>query len=82
MLLGLTPLLLAAAQPRTRSAPRALAILGRTAATICTAVGIVDLLSQDEGTQDTVFLVGSLLLTGWVITTGHTLTRRAKPVDR
>jgi len=82
VLLGLTPLLLVAAQLQTRSAPRALALLGGTAATICTAVGIVDLLSHDQGAQDTAFLIGSLLLTAWVITTGYTLMRTAKPVDR
>ena len=44
-------------------------------------IGILDLLSHDQGAQDTAFLIGSLLLTAWVITTGYTLTCEAKPGD-
>lgn len=75
LLLGVAPLIVALIQLTAKSAPRAIAIVGCVGAAACMCVGVIDLLSQDQGRADVAFLVGSLLLTAWVIATGYVMAR-------
>lgn len=75
VLLGVTPVLLALAQLRSATAPRGLAVLGISAGTICIVVALFDLVARDQARADDAFLIGSLLLTGWVFATGYLQTK-------
>lgn len=75
LLLGVAPVLLAARQLTTNTARREVAALGLAGGLTCTVVGVIDVLSQDQGRANVAFLVGSLLLTGWVLATGATMVR-------
>ena len=76
LLLGVTPLLLALIQLTARTAPGGVALVGGAGGVICAGVGVINLLSQDQGHADVTFLVGSLLTTTWILTTGYLLASK------
>jgi hypothetical protein len=80
ILLGLSPLLLAAACWTHRRHPRWLCAIGMGAGLVCLAVGTIRLLSSNPGDTDVAFLVASLLFTIWIIGAGwlelHSATMR------
>jgi hypothetical protein len=74
--LGIAPILIAVAAlrgRRTSSWVSALALLGGA---ICALVGTVNLGRDDQSTLEIPFLVGSLLITAWVLVSGWLLARR------
>lgn len=85
VLLGVAPLLIGIAILRANRLPNwqgGIAVLGGG---ICAVAGTVDLLKADQSSMDLVFLVGSLLVTAWVIAGGVSLWREAastKPMTR
>jgi hypothetical protein len=81
LLLGVTPLLLAAAMWIERSYPKRLAIAGGAGAIGCLVTAVFDLVKEDQSTLMFLFLVGSLLVTGWLIATGWLMTRSIRGVE-
>ena len=77
LLLGVAPVLLAARQFAVGTVRREIAALGMAGGVICVVVGVIEVLSQDQGRVNVAFLVGSLLLTAWVLATGATMMRTA-----
>jgi hypothetical protein len=75
LLLGVAPLLLGAIQLTDRAMPRVVALAGCAGGAVGAVVGVIDLLSSDQGRANLAFLIGSLVVTGWVIATGFVLTR-------
>jgi hypothetical protein len=75
LLLGLAPLLISIAMLQTRAYPTWLAAVGILGGLICAVVGVANLLIEDQAKLNVVFLVGSLLVTVWVIAAGILLSR-------
>lgn len=75
LLLGLAPLLLGAAQLRERSVNAVIAALGVVGGLVCAVVGVAELLTDTPSDFDIPFLVGSLLVTAWLLATGVLLWR-------
>lgn len=75
LLLGLAPLLLGAAQLRDRSVSVLIATLGVVGGLVCAVVGVAELLTDTPSDFDIPFLVGSLLVTLWLLATGVVLWR-------
>lgn len=76
ILLGVTPLLLVAAMWLTRSFPSWLSIAGGVGAVVCLLTALINIAREDQSTLLLlVFLVGSLLVTCWVIATGGLLLK-------
>ena len=79
LLLGLTPLLIGTAQlhglvPCKRLAGGALA-----GGCVCALVGMASLLVADQSSFDVPFLIGSLLVTFWLLATGVAVWRSLPP---
>jgi hypothetical protein len=77
ILLGLAPVLLGAAQLRTRAIGARLGLVAVVGGLVCAVVGVASLLHEDQSTFDVPFLIGSLLVTAWLIATGVLLARSA-----
>ncbi|MDT7550117.1 MAG: hypothetical protein QOE84_2511 [Actinomycetota bacterium] len=75
LLLGLAPLLISVAMLQTRAFPAWLAGLGVVGGVICSFVGVANLLMEDQAALNLVFLVGSLLVTAWLIAAGVLMRR-------
>lgn len=75
LLLGLAPLLISVAMLQTRSFPSWLAGVGIVGGLICAFVAVANLLREDQAALNLVFLVGSLLVTAWLIAAGLLLRR-------
>ncbi|MCU1588826.1 MAG: hypothetical protein JWP11_82 [Frankiales bacterium] len=75
LLLGLAPLLISVAMLQTRSFPTWVAGIGILGGVICAFVGVANLLLEDQAALNLVFLVGSLLVTVWLIASGVLLRR-------
>lgn len=76
VLLGIAPVLLGAAQLRSRSVGRAgfAAIVGGA---VCVVVGVAELLTSDQSTYDVPFAIGSVIVTIWLLVTGVALWRQS-----
>src|SRR4051812_12172026 len=75
LFLGLAPVLLGLAMTVSRQYPSWLAALGVVGGLICFVVGVINLIREDQSTLNIPFLIGSLLVTVWVIAAGVLLTR-------
>ncbi|MDX6285050.1 MAG: hypothetical protein QOG53_535 [Frankiales bacterium] len=76
-LLGVAPLLIGWAMRRSAGRyPMWLAVLGIIGGAVCIVVGFMNLLTSDQGDNEIPFLVGSLLVSVWVVATGALLVRR------
>jgi hypothetical protein len=73
--LGVAPLLLGIAMLRTRRYPAWLGVLGTVGGAVCLVVGCINLGRQDQTTTQVPFLVGSLLITAWLLGAGALLFR-------
>lgn len=80
LLLGLAPLLIGAAQLRDGAVSRGIAALGVLGGLVCAVVGVAELLTDTPSDFDIPFLVGSLLVTLWLLATGAALWRAPEPV--
>jgi hypothetical protein len=79
LLLGLAPALIGLAMLQTRAYATWVAAVGIVGGLICAAVGIANLLIEDQAKLNLVFLIGSLLVTVWVIAAGLLLSRDRAP---
>jgi hypothetical protein len=79
LLLGLGPLLISVAMMQARRFPTWLAAIGVIGGLICAFVGLANLLTEDQAKLNLVFLVGSLLVTVWLIAAGLQLRRIEEP---
>jgi hypothetical protein len=75
LLLGLAPLLISIAMLQVRAYATWVAAVGIAGGLICAVVGLANLLLEDQAKLNIVFLVGSLLVTVWVIAAGIMLSR-------
>lgn len=75
--LGIAPLLLGGAQSVAERGDRRLGVLGIAGGAVCLVVGVVSLVKQDQGPMEIPFLVGSLLVTAWLLLAGIALWRSA-----
>jgi hypothetical protein len=75
LLLGLAPVLLSIAMLQTRAFPTWVAGVGVVGGLICAIVGVANLLIEDQAKLNLVFLVGSLLVTVWLLAAGVLLRR-------
>jgi hypothetical protein len=75
LLLGLAPLLISVAMLQARAFPTWVAGAGIVGGLICGFVGVANLLLEDQSSLNNVFLVGSLLVTVWLIAAGALLMR-------
>ena len=73
--LGLAPLLLGVAMLRTRRFPAWLGVLGALGGAVCVVVGCINLARDDQTTTQVPFLIGSLLVTAWLLGAGAMLIR-------
>ena len=79
LFLGLAPLLIGLAMMANRQYPSWLSMLGIVGGLICVVVGMVNLVRDDQSTLNIPFLVGSLLVTAWIIASGALLMRGDGP---
>ena len=73
--LGLAPLLLGLAVLRSRRYPAWLGVLAGVGGAVCLVVGCVNLARDDQTSTQTPFLVGSLLITAWILCAGALMPR-------
>jgi hypothetical protein len=73
--LGVAPLLIGWAIYRARMFPSWVAVLAMVGGAVCIVVGFLNLLTSDQADNEIPFLVGSLLVTVWVLVTGALLLR-------
>lgn len=76
--LGLAPLLIAGAMARSRAFAAWIVITGLVGGALCSAVAVVDLVREDQTSLAPLFVVGSVLVTAWVIAAGTSLLRVAR----
>ena len=81
LLLGIAPLLMTIALHLADRSPWWQTALGGGGGLLCLAVGILELANRGEVPSDRAFLVGSLLVTTWFLTTGarHLRPRGSSP---
>lgn len=75
LFLGLAPALIGVAMMQSRAFPSWLAGLGVVGGLICLFVGVNNLVTEDQTAMDIPFLVGSLLVTVWLLAGGVLLRR-------
>jgi hypothetical protein len=75
--LGITPVLLGVAALRRRVAHLAFGVLAIVGGACCAVVGVVNLLHNDQSTTIIPFLIGSILVTAWVIWAGVWMWQRS-----
>lgn len=73
--LGVAPLLLGAAALTSRARPSWIGILGVVGGAACVVVGFVNLVRADQTAMQVPFLIGSLVVTVWVVAAGAVLWR-------
>ena len=73
--LGIAPLVLGLAVLRIRRFPRWLGVLGAVGGTVCLVIGCVNLAREDQTSMQTPFLIGSLLVTAWLLCAGALMLR-------
>jgi uncharacterized protein DUF4386 len=73
--LGVAPLLLGVAIVRTRRYPTWIGGVGAVGGLTCVVVGFVNLMRTDQTATQVPFLVGSLLVTAWILVAGVLLAR-------
>ena len=73
--LGLTPVLLGIAALRARVFAVWINVIAVLGGALCVVVGSVNLGRDDQTTLDVPFLIGSLLVTAWVVAAGLTMLR-------
>lgn len=78
VLLGLAPILISLTLLATRAYPSWLAVLGIVGGALCLGVGVFNLLHEHQGASQTPFLIGSLLVTVWVVAGGVVATRASR----
>jgi hypothetical protein len=76
--IGLAPLLLGAASLRQPPAARWIGVVGALGGLCCVVVGTLLLVVDETGDLDVPFLIGSLLVTVWILAAGVELLRRDK----
>jgi hypothetical protein len=74
--LGIAPVLIAIAALRARRFPQWVSALALLGGAICAFVGMVNLGRDDQTTLEIPFLIGSLVVTAWIISAGRFLARR------
>jgi hypothetical protein len=79
LFLGLGPILIGIAMAQSRAFPTWLAGIGVVGGVICLFVGVSNLVREDQSALDLVFLIGSLLVTAWLLAAGVLLRR--EPAD-
>ena len=75
VLLGLVPVALGIWQLRGAVPGGRIGGIGAVGGLVCAVVGFASLLKDDQSTFNVPFLIGSLLVTAWLITSGAMLTR-------
>jgi len=79
--LGVAPLLIGGAALAARQRPVWVSLSGAVGGALCVVVGFINLSRQDQSSTEIPFLVGSLLVTGWIIAAGIGLWRVAPSPD-
>jgi hypothetical protein len=77
VLLGITPILIGVTQVRD-ARRRALGVAALAGGAVCVVVGFGSLLRDDQSVYDVPFLIGSLIVTLWLIASGVALWRSAE----
>ncbi len=72
VLLGFAPIALAYSAFSARTVSRSLGLVGMAGGACCVCIGMFDLLTSDQSSADVPFVVGSLLVTGWILVSGFT----------
>ena len=75
VLLGLAPILIGVAAVRERRFTLWINVVALVGGAVCAFVGVVNLGLEDQSTLEIPFLVGSLLVTAWIVAAGTTLLR-------
>jgi len=75
LFLGLAPILIGIAIVQSRAFPSWLAAAGIVGGLCCLVVGVHNLVSEDQSALDVLFLVGSLLVTAWLLAAGVLMRR-------
>lgn len=70
ILLGFAPILITLALRKVASCPMSLTVVGILGGAICVGVGIFELLHENQGDANIPFLIGSLLVTAWLVGCG------------
>jgi hypothetical protein len=73
--LGVAPLLIGVAALRARRQPAWIGLLGAVGGLCSLVVGAINLMIEDQTRTDIPFLIGSLLVTAWIICAGVQLLR-------
>lgn len=79
--LGLAPLLIGGAALMARRKPTWVGLSGMAGGALCLVVGFIDLSRQDQEPTQIPFLVGSLLVTVWIIAAGLGLWRLERAAE-
>jgi hypothetical protein len=77
LFLGIGPILLGVAMLQSRAFAAWLAGVGILGGLCCAVVGVHNLISEDQTALDILFLVGSLLVTVWLLVAGVLMRRTA-----
>jgi hypothetical protein len=77
--LGVAPFLIGGAALAARQRPIWVGLTGAVGGALCVVVGFINLSREDQTPTQIPFLVGSLLVTAWVIAAGIGLWRLASP---
>ena len=81
VLLGIAPLIIGLAQLRSRVVATWLAMTAMAGGLICAVVGVGALMDSSQSDFDVPFLIGSLMVTVWVIGTGVVMWREPAPTE-
>ena len=79
VLLGVSPLMLGAAAIRSRRFPAWVGWAGAAGGLVCTGVGFFGLVTSDQDMLVVPFLVGSVLVTLWILAAGWMLWQQPQP---
>ena len=74
--LGIAPFVLGLGMARSAQWPTWIGVLGGLGGAVCAVVAAILFVQTDAGSQDVVFLVGSLLVTAWFLCAGVWLLRQ------
>jgi hypothetical protein len=81
LFLGIGPILIGVAMLQSRAFAAWLAGIGILGGLCCVVVGLHNLVSEDQTALDILFLVGSLLVTAWLLAAGVLMRRAPAVVD-
>jgi hypothetical protein len=82
LVLGIAPLLLGAAALRTKRYPAWLGYVAVVGGLVCTATGLIGLMTDDQDPLVIPFAIGSVLVTIWGLGAGWVLWQRQDTQDR